>query len=384
MKTLFQSKYLNIFVMAGVAFVITLGLIQRQTNNFQDVQWANEQTIAANGGRYGKSFIVDIKYNPKITLPRSMDESNGFKCFKDLKAVYNAKCVSDKHLREQNVFGELLSEKDLLQIKKTVDVRDVEKHKILDRLLQPSTMGKCKEIVDLWQEALQSPSSVSCEFHERTGDEKEFSIANELLALWGKNKRNTGNHQIILSEKIAPLLYGVVKNLAQKLSIPVPQIVLEGGRDCGASFNRDKYGVIHPGSNNMMIDIGIEVVKHATNDEIEWTFAHEFSHIKLRHPHMKLDLHAIATHISEKMAGDLSEKMKIHSLFFSRIMEREADTLALEITQKPVPLITDFLKYGNPCLHEPSVKKATHPYDHERICFAFSQLEDFAADCVAA
>ena len=161
---------------------------------------------------------------------------------------------------------------------------------------------------------------------------------------------------ILLTEHNAPQTYAIIKDLSQKLEIPMPVVFLAGNKNM---FNAFTSSLAHSMS---MIFLGEDLLKALTLEQATTIIAHELCHVKKNHVPKKLLLNILstipvvagATYVLSlyKKAYPLSDRLARFSIFYgtfiaegimliplfaaySRKCEKEADVLAVEVTANP-------------------------------------------------
>ena len=158
---------------------------------------------------------------------------------------------------------------------------------------------------------------------------------------------------ILLTPERAPKLHVMVDKLCKKLTMQKPVLFLAGKKKL---FNAFASSLAHSMS---MVVLGQELVNELTEEESEAIIAHELGHIKNHHPPKKMGLLAagaigsllsialINKKIDQHYDGNIPPTVKFVSFlsgfsivlltlailnYFSRKFEREADAIAVEIS----------------------------------------------------
>ncbi|MBY0352844.1 M48 family metalloprotease [Candidatus Babeliales bacterium] len=202
----------------------------------------------------------------------------------------------------------------------------------------------------------------------------------------------------------APTLYAMVEKYATKLGIEVPKILITTHESLV-----QKWVICSPAAtwsltqSKAVIIVSNELLQYSNTNEVEAVIAHELAHIKHNHVPKKMALHCalfcffsyvvplyVPGTIFSYVCLDISWlpeilqpcllniKPLLLATFpltsgYSRATEKEADTTAMSILEKPEGLVTFFEKIAPYCPHyETTWEKityyfSTHPENRERI-----------------
>lgn len=219
-------------------------------------------------------------------------------------------------------------------------------------------------------------------------------LRNEYTAVFNNTRANYTpevfdkqiTHLIINENSGCPVLYGLVQELATKLEMPTPQILIFKDPKVYNAF------AMQPNRNDAgSITICAGLITHpehgATYNELKAVLAHELAHIKHQHLPKRVSRiikgalfgcasTAVALGVTYKLNPELYQKIahskaKIYGLGliyswidqtmflkFCRSQEKEADLTSAAVTQDPTSLI-NFLDKAD------QMTKAEHPYLHK-------------------
>lgn len=205
---------------------------------------------------------------------------------------------------------------------------------------------------------------------------------------------------------LIPIFYKYLPLKDEELKRRIIALATRSGVDledvCGIDLSRKtakaNAALVGLGKTRKVI-LGDTLTENFTMREIEAVMAHEFAHFKYRHMRKLLTFSAITTLIGFfilfLILGPLANLLGSSSIsdlyllpvialflfasglilaplsnYFSRVLERQADAFALDITADPTTFISVMEKLGNMNLADtnPSLVKKIFLYDHPPIC----------------
>ena len=222
--------------------------------------------------------------------------------------------------------------------------------------LSRAEVNDYKRITKKWAHALYKERGVLVREHLVSHDDGRFSVSRELSDI---ARTNGFNGSKFLTKQDAPLLYGLIGQFDNLFETTFASVSIN---------NRGKFAVT-----DMGLSIDIDLAKHMTNEEIKCIVLHEYRHFHSEH------LEKLGC-LSSKLFYSQLDRGKAKKLWasFSRILERDADTSALDISNNPKVMISALLKSARfSANNKIGLKKDNpHPTYHERISYALARLMD--------
>lgn len=397
-----MNRFFNAFVLSIASF-ISLDAMKRSaedlisTSNqdsttqteahFTDEESAKRQAKMPDfEGTATNPTIIYLKYNPDVEISDQIKKGMGNKkSFQQILDEHEL-AVADS---ETELFNPLLNEQHMLELKAEIERLKPDEFSILKDNHIFKIFEEYKPILAQWQNSQCEPSKISIQFCEIYGQPEEFSIANEVIKRMrrvlendNESKRDFIDCKVAypITEKQAPVLFSIVKNMTTKLNLKMIKSI--------RVVNQNTHSIDCAES---ILYLGLDHIKHQTNNELEFIIGHELGHYKNSDQQAKVDSNKLFESIEKNNKKIFDKQMPC---FLLRMHERIADDTGIR-GSNPIALISNFLKGSDDCaikfaiLHESRVspeaipdievrqhyEDRTHPFHYERICYAFSQIK---------
>jgi Zn-dependent protease with chaperone function len=162
----------------------------------------------------------------------------------------------------------------------------------------------------------------------------------------------------------APIFHSVLKELANLLHIPVPDVML-----FEVLKGNDKYVDAYMINPNLML-IHKDYIRYLRDTEIKHIIAHELSHSAQE---TTMQAYAILQNLISVLPPELKKNLG-WIYFFLRAIERNADEGAIKITKNPKAFLTLRYKEKINMPHEFTLND-NHPSYDESIGYAYSLIK---------
>lgn len=186
---------------------------------------------------------------------------------------------------------------------------------------------------------------------------------------------------VVANESRTPDLYNMVNKLAQKLSIPVPLILILKGNPlstaaehCGIDFKCNAFAW-SLAQNFGLICIGEDLIQCLSRQELEAIVAHELSHIQHNHVPKQLVLTLLSHLFASKLIESLGLQNRVVVTTFGLVVDGQAKRVdAFDVAPYILDLMTLKL-FSRYCENEADLTAAGIIDDPQQLSNALFKIE---------